>query len=252
MTITYIRIPIELFKLPYGRTELAILALALSFGNDGLGLSNNQMAEILSVNRRNVIRTINKLRTSRLLLDKGTGKQNRRLHGSSKLLAMVVAQTSPPETGGSGADATSGSGANVTKVVAQTTPITKRTEYELKSEVNADAVRLADLLFSEIQKRKPDYKKPNLKTWARDVDRMIRLDKRKPERIEAVIRWCQADAGDGEKAFGWQNNILSTGKLREKFDKLELDMQKRPGRQAVAPPQRGPDGLTARERALKG
>jgi len=114
-----------------------------------------------------------------------------------------------------------------------------------------DSVRLADLLFSEILARKPDYKKPNLKTWARDVDRMIRLDKRKPERIAEVIVWCQQDAGHGEKGFGWANNILSALKLREKFDRLELDMTKRPGRVTVAPVVRGKDGKTPRQRLLE-
>jgi hypothetical protein len=46
---------------------------------------------------------------------------------------------------------------------------------------------------------------------------MIRLDERKPERIEQVIRWTQQDPF-------WQGNILSTAKLREKFDQLELKM----------------------------
>jgi hypothetical protein len=80
------------------------------------------------------------------------------------------------------------------------------------------------LLFEEMTKRKPDHKKPNLQKWAKHIDYMIRLDERKPERIEAVIRWCQQDAPKGGNGFGWQNNILSTRKLREKFDKLELDM----------------------------
>ena len=53
---------------------------------------------------------------------------------------------------------------------------------------------------------------------------MIRLDKRKPERIEAVIYWCQQDPF-------WQSNILSTEKLREKFDQLELRMKGSNGQQ---------------------
>ena len=54
---------------------------------------------------------------------------------------------------------------------------------------------------------------------------MICLDHRKPERIEAVIRWCHADKGDGKRWQGWQNNILSTEKLRQRFDQLELAME---------------------------
>ncbi len=93
---------------------------------------------------------------------------------------------------------------------------------------NSNEFRLATLLLSEVQKRKPDFKKPNLQKWAVHVDRMIRLDNRKPERIEAVIRWCQADNGNGRWS-GWQDNILSTAKLRQQFDKLELAMGKAKG-----------------------
>ena len=79
--------------------------------------------------------------------------------------------------------------------------------------------RLASLLLEEILKRKPDYRKPNLQEWAKPVELMLRKENRKPETIERVIRWCQVDDF-------WQDNILSTEKLREKFDRLELKMGK--------------------------
>lgn len=57
-----------------------------------------------------------------------------------------------------------------------------------------------------------------MQKWAEHIDYMIRLDHRKPERIEAVINWCQQDDF-------WRNNILSTRKLREHYDALELKME---------------------------
>lgn len=84
--------------------------------------------------------------------------------------------------------------------------------------LNSESFRLAELFLSLILLRKPDFKKPNLKAWSGHIERMLHLDKRKPERIEAVIRWTQGDSF-------WQNNILSTAKLREKFDQLELNME---------------------------
>lgn len=78
---------------------------------------------------------------------------------------------------------------------------------------------LASFLFSQILNRKPDFKKPDLQKWANHIDKMIRLDQRKPERIEAVIKFCQQDDF-------WQDNILSAETLRKQFDKLELKMQK--------------------------
>ena len=78
--------------------------------------------------------------------------------------------------------------------------------------------RLSELLYSLILKNNATHKKPCLNKWAKNIDLMIRIDKRKPDEIESMIKWCQKDAF-------WHKNILSTGKLREKFDQLYLKMK---------------------------
>ena len=85
--------------------------------------------------------------------------------------------------------------------------------------------QLACFLYEKISERKKDFKKPNFQNWARDVDLMIRRDSRPPERIKEIIKWCQADEGN-ENWKGWQDNILSTSKLRKQYDKLDLAMKK--------------------------
>jgi len=77
--------------------------------------------------------------------------------------------------------------------------------------------QLSKLLLSLIRERKPDFKEPNLQRWAREIDLMIRIDKRDPEKIRQVIEWCQTNDF-------WQNNILSTQKLRKHYDQLTLKM----------------------------
>ncbi len=91
---------------------------------------------------------------------------------------------------------------------------------------NSDEFRLSSLLLDLIIHRKSDYRDGQsgcrdvtLQRWTVHVDRMIRLDRRKPERIEKVIRWSQQDDF-------WQNNVLSTEKLRKHFDRLEMEMNK--------------------------
>ena len=94
--------------------------------------------------------------------------------------------------------------------------------------------RLANYLFNYILKRNPDHKKPDIQKWAKDFDLMIRLDKRNPEVIKSVIEWCQNDTSDKQDEGswkGWANNILSTAKLRKKFDILVLKMQEQEGKQ---------------------
>ncbi len=89
------------------------------------------------------------------------------------------------------------------------------------------ARQLAGGLWDLVRQRKGDFKAPNLEFWARDIERMIRLDGRDPARIESVIRWCQRDPF-------WQNTILSAAKLRKHFDTLELRMQAQPVRETTA------------------
>ena len=141
MTITYIRIPVELLSLKLERTQLMILALALAFGNEGLKLSNNNLSRILNVKRRNIIRAINGLRERGYLNGDGecVNNHNRRLIVSGKIARLVVAQPTPLEedsgaadTTDSGAVDTTGSGATDTKIVAQPSPITKEQKNKLK------------------------------------------------------------------------------------------------------------------------
>lgn len=96
----------------------------------------------------------------------------------------------------------------------------------------SEPYRLAALLWELIRARNPGHKPPGLQAWARHVDLMLRLDGRSPQDIEALIRKAQADPF-------WQNNILSTAKLREKYDQLYLKLQ------APPPQNRSPSGPQA-------
>lgn len=87
-------------------------------------------------------------------------------------------------------------------------------------------VGLSEKLLSLIRQRNENFKQPNIQQWASHVDKMIRIDKRILDEIERVIRWCQADAF-------WQNNILSTEKLRKQYDRLCMLMTGSNGGQVV-------------------
>ena len=80
-----------------------------------------------------------------------------------------------------------------------------------------DDYSLACKLLAGIRRLKPDYKQPNLDTWADDVRKMRELDGRNHFQIFRVFDWANHDSF-------WQTNILSPAKLREKFDQLELQM----------------------------
>lgn len=78
--------------------------------------------------------------------------------------------------------------------------------------------KLSDRLRNGIRKNFPNTRLPNdtdLHKWAVHIDRMIRLDGRKPTDIEKVIDFVLLDNF-------WQQNILSTEKLRKQFDVLMI------------------------------
>ncbi len=59
-------------------------------------------------------------------------------------------------------------------------------------------------------------KKDCVKRWAKDIDKMNRLDGRSWENIEKAIEWAMKDSF-------WQKNIWSGASLRKHYDRLEAD-----------------------------
>ena len=92
----------------------------------------------------------------------------------------------------------------------------KEKESKFYSE-ESDELQLLECLINLIYQRNPKHKKPDLQKWAKEINSLIRIDNKDPQIIKSVIIWCQGDSF-------WQNNILSTKKLREHFDKLYLKM----------------------------
>ena len=98
---------------------------------------------------------------------------------------------------------------------------------------DAIEISLASELYNLMLVNNPKVRKPNLQTWAGPIDLMIRVDNRSVSEIREVIRWCQKDSF-------WQANILSTKKLREKYDQLTMKMKstKQLSKQANQPVQK--------------
>ncbi|MCP3177439.1 hypothetical protein MJO47_10040 [Desulfuromonas sp. KJ2020] len=109
---------------------------------------------------------------------------------------------------------------------AKTGQLSRSKEGKKEKNILPDALRLsgrlAELIFANNPNNKllgPERKEGSVERWSDDIDKMLRLDKRSQEEVEAVIEWCQADTF-------WRCNILSGVKLREKFDTLLLQMQR--------------------------
>jgi len=93
-----------------------------------------------------------------------------------------------------------------------------KVKTSLSDKSDEEDLRLSRLLYNRILDNNPNNRKPNIKSWAKEISLMRRIDKRTIKQIEYVINWCQQDNF-------WQSNILSTKKLREKFDQLVLKIK---------------------------
>jgi hypothetical protein len=94
---------------------------------------------------------------------------------------------------------------------------TKTTDKPDKVSVTMQSgYKVANYLLDKILLWKPNFKKPNIDDWAKDIDRAIRLDHRTEQELIDCIDWIYSPKGDW-----WRPNILSCKKLREKFDIMD-------------------------------
>lgn len=83
------------------------------------------------------------------------------------------------------------------------------------------AERLAHLLYDLHRQVDTHFttSQKHIEQWAKDIEKLNRIDKRSYEDIEKVIRWAKT-AGNF-----WCPNIISGSKLREKYPQVFLQMQ---------------------------
>jgi len=85
----------------------------------------------------------------------------------------------------------------------------------------AEAIEVAQYLKDAILELQPTAKTPsNISSWAKDIDKAIKIDDRSAEAMKGCIDWIFRE--DGKNQNFWKPNIRSGAKLREKYDQLEL------------------------------
>jgi len=95
-----------------------------------------------------------------------------------------------------------------------------------KEEESSPSSGLSAFFFDELKKINPQHKEPDLKKWAKDLDRMIRLDKRNPEEVKEIIVWALNDPF-------WRKNMLSPEALRKQYDRLWIAKHEKPKAEEV-------------------
>lgn len=88
----------------------------------------------------------------------------------------------------------------------------------------------------ELRFNNPKMRKPNLFRWAEEIRLMRERDKRTFEEIKAVFLFANNDSF-------WSTNILSPASLREKFDKLYVQMKAKNGTKQSGEPAKKPNNI---------
>lgn len=96
----------------------------------------------------------------------------------------------------------------------------KTTPHKTQPKFSSDSVeyKLAMRLFNKILENNPDHKaltEAQKQKWADNIRLMIERDNRSPQQICNMIDWSQANEF-------WQQNILSTAKLRKQYDRMAV------------------------------
>lgn len=94
--------------------------------------------------------------------------------------------------------------------------------------IDPDDQRLAEWMFGLVLALRPEHRPPPWRRWARAIRLMRERDKRSRRDIAALFRWANADPF-------WHANILSPDTLREKWDRLMIERQRK-----AAPTMPGP------------
>lgn len=100
-------------------------------------------------------------------------------------------------------------------------PFNKNTHKPLPA-ISDQALTLAQLLYDLHRVLDSNFTttQKHIEKWAKDIEKLHRIDKRSYEDIEKVIRWIKTEGNF------WNSNIISGSKLREKYPQVFLQMQR--------------------------
>lgn len=97
----------------------------------------------------------------------------------------------------------------------------KKRGYMKEKGILEKETELALFFVAKIRVNMPKFKEPNILAWAKQIDKIHRIDGYDYEEIRSMILFAQ-------KHYFWWRNILSPDKLRKQWDRLEAEQVKSP------------------------
>lgn len=99
----------------------------------------------------------------------------------------------------------------------------KKTTLPTEVDKTSEDYRFAEWMLSLITDQQPEFKSPNLATWANTIRLMRERDKRNHHDMGVVWKWVRNDDF-------WSPNVMSADKFRKQYDRL-VAMTNRPANQ---------------------
>ena len=189
---------------------------------------SNQMLETLSgLSRQGINKNRNVLMQLGLINFKSNGKQKATSYSICKLYDEESVQSSLHSSVHNSLHTSLHSSVHNSSTITKHKHKQNKTNKDSHDSIPAKRVyepddinlKLANYLLAKIRERNSsiyptDSKNPpDTQKWANDIRLMHERDARSYDDIKRIIEWCQQDSF-------WQNNILSTSKLRKQFGKL--------------------------------
>tara|TARA_R100001377_G_C3163791_1_gene100603 strand:- start:60 stop:923 length:864 start_codon:yes stop_codon:yes gene_type:complete len=205
--------------------KLVLIAIADCFNknNSRCDPSIAHLADVCLCNTRTVMRAIQNLE------DQGFIGAVKKLGIRTKytIKAVTLSHASPSATRDS-EPLTSDSHDTTSDSQSQTSDTkytrTSKNQEGTSKEPEQRDLEIATQIFNRLREINPDHKKPNLKTWAFDIEKTKRIDRRSESELWRVFMWATNDSF-------WRSNILSPKALRKQFDKLSIASKSQKGEQ---------------------
>lgn len=84
----------------------------------------------------------------------------------------------------------------------------------------------ANFLYSKLKEINPKLSEPNFMKWEKDLEKMIRVDKRTDEELKKIIEYIVEQHKTASGDFTWSNAVQSPEKLRKHFAAIWMQMTK--------------------------
>lgn len=192
---------------------------SLSKSHEGCFASNEYFAEFFKISGKRIEALLKNLRDKNLIKTISKDKRNRKMIALSDVtregLEPSYLRDENPQK--QGIESNRNSPGHITSIYNKEYNVTN--PKSPTAPLSQHASRLAVLFFDLIQKSDQHAKKPNMDKWAKELDKINRIDKRPWDEIENLITFAQSDDF-------WKSNILSPQKLRKQASQLFMKMNK--------------------------